>query len=270
MQKRHLNRETYFQEQIVTSRKYYLSYIENHFLIQPGTRVLEVGCGEGGNLIPFAERGCIITGVDRSPERTTQASTFFSRYGYEATFITLDFFEYYPRDEKDKYDIILIHDVIEHIANKEKFMEHLHHFLTPKTVIFWAFPAWQMPFGGHQQICRSKFTSHMPFIHLLPQTIYRNLLKSLGENNDCILELLDIKQCATTIERFEYLLQKHHYNTVHKQLWFINPHYEQKFGLPSCKLPSFPGRIPYIRNFFSTSCFYLTYVSKEVITTSPS
>ncbi len=263
MQQRHLNREKYFEEQVITSRKYYLDYIEKHFSIQPGTRVLEIGCGEGGNLIPFAEKGCTITGVDRSPERTAQALTFFNRYGYEAVFLTLDFFLFQLEDESDKYDVILIHDVIEHIAYKEKFMSHLQHFITPATVIFWAFPAWQMPFGGHQQICRNKITSHLPFIHLLPKSVYKSLLILLGEKEDCIHELLDIKRCATTIEKFEYLLRKNQYSIIDKQLWLINPHYEQKFGLPSCKLPRFPGCIRYVRNFFSTSCFYLTCINQQ-------
>ncbi len=36
--------------------------------IGPGTRVFEVGCGDGAFLFPLAENGYIVGGLDRSPE----------------------------------------------------------------------------------------------------------------------------------------------------------------------------------------------------------
>lgn len=256
MQKRHMDREAYFNEQVTTSRKYYLGYIEKHLTLQPGVRVLEIGCGEGGNLIPFAGKGCKVTGVDRSPGRIKQAQEFFASSGYMSDFLNIDFFDMKPHEDY-VYDVILIHDVIEHIREKDLFMKQVRNFLAPAGLVFWAFPAWQMPFGGHQQICHNKLCSFLPFFHLLPVPLYQGFLKLMGESEDCINELLDIKTCSTTIERFEYLLGQNSYTIVDRQLWFINPHYEQKFGLHPCKLAAFLGDIRYIRNFLSTSCFYL-------------
>lgn len=54
MQKRHTNRERYFEEQAQTTRNYYIPYIKEYTGNLPN-KVLEVGCGEGGNLLPFAE-----------------------------------------------------------------------------------------------------------------------------------------------------------------------------------------------------------------------
>ena len=63
MQERHINRDRYFEEQAQTTRKYYIPYIKRIVGDLP-EKVLEVGCGEGGNLLPFAESGCEIVGVD--------------------------------------------------------------------------------------------------------------------------------------------------------------------------------------------------------------
>jgi hypothetical protein len=137
-------------------------------------------------------------------------------------------------------------------------MRHIKPFLRPDGILFIGFPAWQMPFGGHQQICRSKIISHMPFLHLLPNPLYRWVIAKTGrESQKCIDELMDIKRCRTTIEIFESLACETGYVIGNRKLWFINPHYEAKFHLPPCPLPPFIAQIPYIRNFLSTSCFFI-------------
>lgn len=57
MQERHTDRERYFRELAQTSREFYIDYLRKFKNIGDGTRVLEIGCGEGGNLLPFAEAG---------------------------------------------------------------------------------------------------------------------------------------------------------------------------------------------------------------------
>lgn len=42
---------------------------------------------------------------------------------------------------------------------------------------------------------------------------------------------------------------------MNEQLYLFNPHYEVKFGFPPRKLSKGISMIPYVRDFFSTSCF---------------
>lgn len=240
-----------------TSKAHYIDYVNQFVPIQPGVRVLEVGCGDGGNLLPFAERRCKVTGIDQAKERVKMATDFFYLLHKEAKFMAINFFEMKSESEDDKYDIVLIHDVIEHISDKDAFFAHVKQFVAKDGIIFWGFPAWQMPFGGHQQICHSSICSKLPFIHLLPVSIYRGLLSAFGEPKSCIDELLDIKQCRVSIENFEKLCKRNNHIIADRCFWFINPHYEQKFSLKPRKLsPVF--NIKYLRNFFTTSCFYIT------------
>lgn len=258
MQRRHTDRKQYFRETAETSENFYLPYINRLKPVTGRERVLEIGCGEGGNLLPFARRGCKVTGVDMDRQRTEQARSFFSGHA-NAVFTHCDFLEYpLPGSEKDKFDIIILHDVIEHVARKEAFLAHVREFMAQGGVLFVAFPAWQMPFGGHQQICRSRFCSHIPYIHLLPNTAYAWLLKHVGhERADAVRELMSIKECRTSIERFELTARRCRLRIGHRQLWLVNPHYKQKFNLTPRKLPAALSAIRYARNFFSTSCFYL-------------
>ncbi len=248
----------YFHDLEVTSRDYYIDYVSDFVELTPQSRILEVGCGEGGNLAPFALLGCSVTGVDMAECRIKDAQRYFADISCDASFFCCDFMEYpVPMNEEDKYDVILLHDVIEHVPAKKPFLKHLQQYLKPSGILFVGFPAWQMPFGGHQQICRSRLCSHLPFIHLLPNILYKALLKGCREKGDTIKELLSIKECKTSIERFEKLVKLCGYVTVSKKLWLINPHYKQKFGLTPRLLPPCMWRIRYLRNFFSTSCWYV-------------
>lgn len=67
MQARHLDRRRYFMEEAATTEKYFIPYL-SRFIATSGVRVLEVGCGEGGNLLPFAQGvpcyGCGYVGTE--------------------------------------------------------------------------------------------------------------------------------------------------------------------------------------------------------------
>ncbi len=254
MQERHSDRERYFDEQARTTEKYYIPYIRQYLKRLPH-EVLEVGCGEGGNLLPFAKAGCAVTGVDITAGRIDEARRFFARRGAEGAFIASDIFKL--KELECKFSLILVHDVIEHIGDKAGFLEGLKRFLAPGGVVFIAFPAWQMPFGGHQQIARSKVVSHFPFLHLLPAPLYKGVLEACGENEVTVRELLNIKQTRCPIETFQRALYATGYRVLDRRLYFINPHYETKFGLTPRRLSGALSSVPYVRNFFSTSCFYL-------------
>ena len=245
MQKRHTNRERYFEEQAQTSRNYYIPYIKKIIGYIPNT-VLEVGCGEGGNLLPFAESGCHVVGIDIVASRIQQAGTFFKKKRQKGHFIASDVFQL-EKDGKE-FPLILIHDVIEHIENKSRFLACMRDYLSTDGVIFVGFPAWQMPFGGHQQIARSKIISHMPFIHLLPRILYKWILELFSEQESTVKELLTIKYTRCTIEMFRRVVKQTDYQIVNEQLYFINPHYKIKFGLTPHKLNKTIACIPFIRN----------------------
>lgn len=255
---RYTNREKYFRELAETSEAYYLDYIKLFKPIVAGCRVLEIGCGEGGNLLPFAKIGCDITGIDISQHKIEDANRFFSNIDVRKKFLCEDIFSN-SLEYLGKFDIIIVHDVIEHIKPeyKNEFMSKIKLFLQPDGIVFMAFPSWQMPFGGHQQICKSKICSKVPFVHLLPASIYKSYLKLFREKSNLIEELLYIKDCKMTIKGFETLCANAGLKILDKTLWLINPHYKAKFNLRPTKLWRPLNKTKYLRNYLSTSCFYI-------------
>ena len=254
MQERHHNRLLYFHEQAETTEKYVIPYIEQVFPLREGLRVLEIGCGEGGNLKPFLDRGFHCTGIDLNKAQIENAKVFMADHPHldKLTLIAEDIYNIEPAP----FDLIILRDVIEHIHNQERFMGFLKRFIAPGGVVFFGFPAWMMPFGGHQQVCISKL-SKTPFIHLLPAKLYAWLMRKAGESEGTIEALLEIKETGITIERFERILKHENYRTLVKTLWFIQPNYEVKFHLHKMRVWPVLRALPWIRNFYTTAGDYV-------------
>ena len=156
-----------------------------------------------------------------------------------------------------QFDLIILKDVIEHIPQQEKVLAEMKKLLAPGGKIFFGFPPWQMPFGGHQQICESKILHLLPYFHLLPRFMYKVVLKMFGEKDSTIEELMDIKSTGISLERFERICKENDYKIVNKKLYLINPIYKYKFKLTPRKQFGFISAIPYIRNYCTTCGYYL-------------
>lgn len=195
MKDRYTDRRLYFNELAQTSREYLIGYIRRFRDLASTDRVLEIGCGEGGNLLPFADMGIDVVGIDISKGKIDAAARFFAEDGRNGAFICSDFLAMDLTEHIGRYDVIILHDVIEHIASESKagFMSRLGSLLKRDGIIMAAFPAWEMPFGGHQQICRKRLC-RIPFIHLLPVNIYIGYLHLCGEPECTVEELLSIRR----------------------------------------------------------------------------
>lgn len=258
MQKRHADPKRYFNEQAYTTKEHVIPFIELSKTVDSSLRVFEIGCGEGGNLKPFLEMGCQCVGVDLSASKIEKARIFFdNKDGIEL--ICRDIYE--MPEFFGKFDVVIIRDVIEHIHDQSRFLGFLKQFLKEDAIIFVAFPPWQNPFGGHQQICRNKVLSVLPYFHLLPVTLYRGMLKIFGESDETVNSLLEIKETGISIEQFEKLCKDNSYKINQRILYFINPNYEVKFGLKPRRTYRLLNYIPWFKNFFISCGYYL--ISKD-------
>jgi 2-polyprenyl-3-methyl-5-hydroxy-6-metoxy-1,4-benzoquinol methylase len=258
MHDRHTDKQLYFKEQVYTTEKYVIAFINKAMVVDPGISVLEIGCGEGGNLKPFLDIGCRITGIDLSRSKIDNALKFFSDHpnASKATFIVKDIY-LAEKELTEKYDLIIMRDVIEHIHDQMRFMGYVKRFLKPGGKFFIAFPPWYNPFGGHQQVSGSKVLSKLPYYHLLPKSLYKFVLKTGGESAEKIEGFLEIKETGISIERFKKILRVHHYKIILETMYFINPNYQVKFGLKPRKQSALITAIPFFRNFLVTACYYL-------------
>ena len=257
MHERHINRKKYFNEQVYTTTHFVIPYIEDILEISPQITVAEIGCGEGGNLLPFLDRGCRVVGIDLAANKIKNAIGYYEGHpnNHLATFLSQDIYKVDPADFPP-FDLIIMKDTIEHIPDQTVFLENLKKFMAPNGKVFFSFPPWRMPFGGHQQIIRSQFLSKLPYFHLLPNAIYTGLLKGAGEKQTTVNALIEIKETGISIDRFENILKKLDYKIKKKTYFLVNPNYEIKFKLKSKPLPNLIN-IPYFRDFFTTAVYCL-------------
>lgn len=252
----HTDKKRYFEIQLENAEEYVIPFIEKKFTLKPGTRVLEIGCGEGGVLAAFIKRGCIGVGVELYESRLQLAHELLGNEIDEKkiTFIANDIYKVTEQESGGRFDLIIMKDVIEHIHDQKKLLQRLHDLLLLQGVIFFGFPPWQMPFGGHQQMCKSKLLSKLPYYHLLPKKLYKWILMKF---NEPAKDLLEIKDTGISIERFEKIVKQTNYRVINKTHYLINPIYKYKFGWKARKQLPILKSIPYIRDYFTTCVYYL-------------
>lgn len=253
----HKDRIAYFQQQTINAEKYVIPFIETKLPVRSGMRVLEVGSGEGGVLKAFTNRGCIGVGVELAAGKVEIAQEMMAneiKHG-QVQFYQKDI--YLINIEKElggRFDLIVLKDVIEHIHDQERCLRLLKTFLKPGGAIYFGFPPWQMPFGGHQQVCQNKILAMTPYYHLLPRPLYAGIMRAFGQDPT---DFLEIKDTGISIERFERIVKRTGYQVAAVRHYLINPIYEFKFKLKPREQFTFISHIPYLRDFVTTCSYYL-------------
>lgn len=252
----HGDRKRYFDMQIANTEQFVIPFVEALMPIKAGQRILEIGCGEGGVLKPFLQRGCECVGVEFDKTRTDNAEIWMKEEIASGmlSVIPKDIYLTSAEEMGGAFDLIILKDVIEHIHDQAKLMARMQLFLKPGAFIFFGFPPWQMPFGGHQQINKNKWLSKLPYYHLLPTAIYKRILEKYNEN---VEEMLEIKETGISLERFEKTAKQNNYKVAKRTLFLINPIYQWKFGWKARKQLPIVRSIPWVRNFVTTCAYYM-------------
>ncbi|MDG1476878.1 MAG: methyltransferase domain-containing protein [Vicingaceae bacterium] len=249
----------YFEIQYLNSRDSIIPFLDGIYTPKKNDNILEIGSSEGGVLRAFTELECKCTGIELAQYRVDLANGFMSDEVKKGlvNFISEDIFNIDPNSLPHKFDLIILKDVIEHIHNQEKFMNRVEEFLTDDGVIFFGFPAWRMPYGGHQQCAESKLMAKLPYYHLLPMFAYKGLLKLFGEKQSIVDGLVEIKETGISTKRFEKICKDNNYKIVKQIKYFVAPIYEYKFGYKTKLLPKWLGAIPFFNDFFTFQSYYI-------------
>ena len=89
--------------------------------VQPGWKVLDVGCGNGALAKDMAERaGAQVTGVDLCPQNIATAKARFSHPN--VSYIQGDALTDLPRE---RFDAVILSNVLEHLQRRVEFLRNL-------------------------------------------------------------------------------------------------------------------------------------------------
>jgi glycosyltransferase involved in cell wall biosynthesis len=103
-------------EQYRTKLRYESTHVFALDIVKPGTRVLDIGCGDGKLGEVLRERGCYVAGLDSWPLPRSVELDEFHRHDLESLPLPVRIAD---------YDYVLLLDVIEHLRDPEAFVDEL-------------------------------------------------------------------------------------------------------------------------------------------------
>ncbi|MCX6600565.1 MAG: class I SAM-dependent methyltransferase [bacterium] len=246
----HRNPQAYREYEIRVGREVLLPLLARWAWFPIGKRVLELGCAEGGLLDAFHDGGSHVAAVELDERRAAYAakSSPYDLDVYVADITQPNLTQRIP----GCWDLIVLRDVIEHIGDKQQAMRNIKTLLSPGGQLFMETAPWFMPFGGHQQVLDSPFR-FVPWLHLLPRRSYRKFLLNVLKQQPALVEdLMSTYDCQITMRQLHRLIRGTGFSIEHERLYFINPAYRIRFGLPEIRWP-FSSRFPLVPEVAATS-----------------
>ncbi len=131
---------------------------ESHLLdrygeyLQPGTRVLDVGVGQGRNALPLARRGCRVTGLDNSQVAISTVQQAAEKEGLDLALHQTTFADFPP---SEPFDTILCFGLLQMLSPQDSasLLERIDFWLRPGGVLF--LTAWHVDDPSFPRLCDS-------------------------------------------------------------------------------------------------------------------
>jgi 2-polyprenyl-3-methyl-5-hydroxy-6-metoxy-1,4-benzoquinol methylase len=133
----HLNNKIWQYDSFLTHavRREYLSEMQE-YLLKPGGRLLDFGCGAGWFSLPLARQGMAVDGIDSSAEQIHAARAKAEAEGLtNARFWCADRI---TEHQNDGYDAILLHALVHHIPmeQRQSFLREIAAALVPEGRVY--------------------------------------------------------------------------------------------------------------------------------------
>jgi SAM-dependent methyltransferase len=126
--------------------------------------VIDIGCAFGGDVLPFAAAGADTCATDLIDHHFAELQQFADDHGLRMRVLTADAVRLPVRD--GIFDMALVLDVLEHVADAEAFAEELARVLRPGGLALITTPARWKCLGRDPHF-------HAPLLHALPQRLQR-------------------------------------------------------------------------------------------------
>ena len=219
-----------------------------------GQRILEIGCAEAGLLKFYQEKGAICSGMELSDVRFNNAILLNQPNSLHLFQANICDPETYASELTESYNTIVIRDVIEHIDNKKTALNNIFQLLKPNGKLFISFPPKYCAYAGHQQTV-PRILGKIPYLHLLPDFIYKAYLKVIGCPEKKINYLISTKKTRISINQMRKIVESIGFNVRKESNWFIRPAYSFRFGLPRVKNPF--AWFPFLNEIFCNGVLFL-------------
>jgi ubiquinone/menaquinone biosynthesis C-methylase UbiE len=109
-----------------------------------GARVLDVGCGDAGVIIAFAEAGARVSGIEVDPKSLERGRLRAEEHGVEAELLA-GAAERLPFQD-GSFDLVILDNVLEHVQDRARTLEEIRRVLRPGGLLYMVTPK---PFSAY-------------------------------------------------------------------------------------------------------------------------
>ena len=216
--------------------------------------ILEIGCAEAGLLKFYNDKGANCSGLELSDVRFNNAVLLNKKNKIHLFQANICNPKTYNKELVQKYDLIIIRDVIEHIHDKETALINMYDILRPGGKLFISYPPKYCPYAGHQQTVPN-ILGKIPYLYLLPDYFYMKYLQIIGCSSKKIEYLINTKKTRISNKQMLELILRIGFNIIKKSNWFIRPAYSFRFSLPSFRNPFY--FIPILNEIFCNGMLFI-------------
>jgi len=244
--------QRYWQYEYDVATKYMIPLLEQWGIALSGANVLDVGCGEGGGLCAMHDAGADCAGFDIDKPRVDAATLLKGERKIPLT--TGNLYEATLPFHDRQFDIVILHDVFEHLDRKDEVLQKLFGYMKPDGRLLITFPPYYSAYGAHQQLLRAPFMK-IPFFHLIPFSLSLILPRVKGEEPYFVEEVQKLGRLKMGMRKFERIIARGGMDIVGKQAYVIGPNHI-RFGLKP--IPAGPiANVPVISEIVCTGVVYL-------------
>jgi len=245
---------SYFEYQRLLGRDVVIPWLAARLKLD-GMHVGDFGAHHGGMLDALREGGVVDGAIGLELSRDIVASSPFvpdDRFRLEVADVMM-------ADEAHQCDLVLLHDVLEHIPDYARALEAVDRSLRSAGHVFVSFPPYYSAFGGHQQLARGR-ARLAPFAHLLPSKLFLRIARP-GEQEYMTAEgayqdMLSVRRTRLTLSDAERAFSRAGFEVVGHELFLVRPEYTIRYGLKP-RAAGLLGRLPVVREIVVSGAFYL-------------
>lgn len=244
--------ERYWQFEYDVAARYLVPLLASWGVTLEGAAVLDVGCAEGGGLCALHDAGAHCAGFDVEASRIADGLRL--KGNRPLAMVTGDMYAADPPFADRRFDLVTLHDVFEHLDDKQASIAKLARYLSPGGKLLITFPPWYSAYGGHQQHLRFG-PGRLPFAHLVtlaPGVIFPRLR---GEAPHVVEEIRKLGRLRMGMRKFRQIAAGAGLRILRTKAYIISPNHI-RFGLRPVGA-GFVAHVPVVREFLCSGVIYL-------------